>query len=164
MDAGILRNLLALPEYAACGLLLTYVSVGGEPDTREVIRLALKSGRAVAVPRCYEDRDELAFYRIDSLESLARGRFGLLEPAPDESRLLGRAPGGLCLLPGLSFDRGGGRLGYGRGFYDRFLAEYDGITAGLCHSPLLSGRKLPCGPYDIPARLVVTDRETIRCR
>jgi 5-formyltetrahydrofolate cyclo-ligase len=162
MDALIFENLVSLPEFSACSLLLTYVSVGDEPDTRAIIDFALKSGRAVAVPRCLTGRDELEFYIIDKLDSLKCGKSGLYEPEPDAYKRIEKTAGGLCLLPGLCFDKNGGRLGYGRGYYDRFLDGFCGVAAGLCLSPLLSGENLPCGPFDRPVELIVTDKGIIR--
>jgi 5-formyltetrahydrofolate cyclo-ligase len=162
MDDLIFENLVSSPEFSACSLLLTYVSVGNEPDTRATINFALKSGRAVAVPRCLTSKDELEFYIIDKLESLKCGSFGLYEPEPESDKRIEKTAGGLCLLPGLCFDKNGGRLGYGRGYYDRFLIGFCGVAAGLCLSPLLSGESLPCGPFDRPVELIVTDNGIIR--
>ena len=155
MDHDIAERVRALPAYTSCGTLFTYVSVRQEVDTRALISAALADGKCVAVPRC--EGKQMVFYRINSLEELLYGGFGLLEPSPENARAVPDAHA-LCLVPGLSFDRLGARVGYGGGFYDRFLPAFPGRTAGLCYSPLFSDDPLPVEPHDRSVGFVVTDR------
>lgn len=161
MSAAILRRLTALPEYRAAGTILTYVSLSQEVDTRPLIEAALAAGKKVAVPRCLPGKPLIDFYAIGGYGDLSPGSYGLLEPEPDPANLC-RPHGGFCVVPGLAFDRRGMRLGYGSGYYDRFLQRYDGPTAGVCFSNILSEKPLPVGRYDLPVAIVVTDRETLR--
>ena len=110
-DESILRRLTSLREYAQADWLYTYVSKPIEVDTVELIRRALSQGKHVAVPRCVPGTREMEFYEIASLEELAPGAFGVLEPVPGCSRLVEEETGGLCVVPGLSFDSEGYRLG-----------------------------------------------------
>ncbi len=161
MSGEILSNLLSLEEYKNCGTVLTYVSTPSEVDTFPLIENALKSGKKVAVPCCIEGKPIIEFYFIDSVDELAYGSFGLLEPHMiTEKKCVDDS--GFCILPGLAFDRTGARLGYGKGYYDRFLQNFNGVTAGLCFSTILSNKPLPMGRYDLPASIVITDREIIR--
>lgn len=158
MGRAVAERVLALPAYTACGMLFSYVSVRQEVDTRALIRAALRDGKRVAVPRCEGKR--MVFYVIDSLDALLYGGFGLLEPPPggETARPDARS---LCLVPGLAFDGGGARIGYGGGFYDRFLPAFPGLSAGLCYSPLLADAPLPVEPHDCRVDLVVTDRNVL---
>ena len=79
---------------------------------------------------------EMEFYEIHSLFELQPGTFGVLEPVPENSRLVQEETEGLCIVPGLSFDAEGYRLGYGKGYYDRFLSRFSGTTAGVCYKRL----------------------------
>jgi 5-formyltetrahydrofolate cyclo-ligase len=162
IDTEIFENLITLPEFKACHLLLSYVSVGEEVDTRWIIRLALKERKAVAVPRCLCGTDELEFYKIDSIECMVPGSFGLPEPADEPEKKVEKASCDICLLPGLAFDAEGYRLGYGRGYYDRYLEGFGGVTVGLCRSQALSPKRLPRGLHDIKTMLIVTEKEIIR--
>lgn len=103
-----------------------YVSYGTEVDTIEIIRDVLEGSAGhsvrVAVPRV-EGRD-MDFYEITSMDELHPGYHGIMEPAPDCPRI--SAEKGLMLLPGLAFDRAGRRVGYGGGYYDRYLAKHQG--------------------------------------
>lgn len=155
MGAAIAEQVLALPVYRACTTLFSYVSMQEEVDTRALIQAALHDGKQVAAPRC--EGKQMAFYEINALERLAPGRYGLLEPpvgkraVPDQHSI--------CIVPGLSFDRLGARVGYGGGFYDRFLPTFPGVSVGLCYTPLLSQTPLPSESHDCSVNFVVSDRE-----
>lgn len=161
MSALIRKSLFSLDEYKKARLLFVYVSLKNEVDTYKIIEDALKCGKRVAVPRCIEGRPQIEFYFIHGKGDLALGSYGILEPPPRTERLC-TSKTGLCLLPGLAFDRGGMRLGYGKGYYDRFLQKFEGDTVGLCFSGILSEKPLPKGHFDVPADIVVTDKEIIR--
>lgn len=159
-DAGIAARVVALDAWRAADAVFTYLSIGSEVDTRVLIRAAWAAGKVVVLPRCEPGR-RLAWYVVDALEGLAPGAFGILEPAPDPARLVSPGDFGhpLAIVPGLAFDRAGFRLGYGGGYYDRFLASFTGVSVGLARGPL------PCHlaagliePHDRPVDLVVTER------
>lgn len=153
---AIQRQVLALPEYRRARRLLLYLSQGSEVDTWPLLDRALAQGRAVYAPRCLDGQGNMAFYRVFSREDLAPGRFGLLEPIPGRCPPLERGQGDLCLVPGLAFDREGYRLGYGKGYYDCFLAAQPVRTVGLCFEALLLPR-LPRGPFDRQVARLVTE-------
>lgn len=157
MDAAITKKVISLWQYKKQDLLLTYVSTPIEVDTTAIIRQALTDGKQVAVPRCVPHTRLMEFYRIESLEELEPGTFGVLEPRPDPKRLLTDAGKGLCLVPALCYDWKGFRLGYGKGYYDRFLAGFGGHMVGICYSSCIR-RTLPHGRYDRPVELLVTER------
>lgn len=157
MDAAIARRVASLWQYRQQEWLLTYVSTPIEVDTTAIIRRALADGKKVAVPRCVPNTRLMEFYRIESLEELAPGAFGVLEPYPDPARRLADTGKGLCLVPALCYDWKGFRLGYGKGYYDRFLAGFGGHMVGICYSNCIR-RSLPHGRFDRPVELLVTDR------
>lgn len=163
MSDEILRKIISLDEYKKAEILFTYVSLSNEVDTFALIAAALKSGKRVAVPRCVENKPLMEFYFIHGRSELENGSYGVLEPIPKPDRLCTYRKG-LCILPGLSFDRAGTRLGYGRGYYDRFLQKYEGDTVGVCFSPILSVMPLPTGRFDVPVNMVVTNKEIIRIK
>lgn len=162
VDNGVFQNLISMFEFKGCQFLLAYVSVGEEVDTRAIIAHALLHNKTVAVPRCIPGENRLEFYRIESLDELKESRFGLLEPDADPDKKVVKPVCGLCLVPGLSFDRFGNRLGYGGGYYDRYLERFSSVTIGLCRSQLLSSEILPCDFHDKQVTLVLTEKEIIR--
>ena len=161
-DAEIAARVLTLDAWCSADVVLAYLSIGSEVDSRALICAAWAAGKLVALPRCEPGR-RLAWHVVDGFESLAPGAHGIPEPAPDTATLVS-AKGlerPLALVPGLAFDRAGFRLGYGGGYYDRFLAGFAGVSVGLARGPL--PRRLAAGliePHDRPVGLVVTERAT----
>ena len=160
-DKALLRQMLRLPLYREARRVLLYMSLPEEADTRGLLRAALEAGKEVFAPVCAPQGTDMAFFRVTSERSLRPGRFGILEPERWEP--LGMGPA-LCVVPGLAFDLQGRRLGYGKGYYDRFLAEHDHITAvGLCYRELLLPQ-LPAEEHDQRVKLVVTEDGCLACR
>ncbi len=157
LDSTIQSRLLALPEYANSGIVFTYVSKSIEVDTIALIKAALANRKQVAVPRCVPDTYDMEFYYITSLDDLGKGSFGVLEPIPSQCGLVPADATGLCIVPGLSFDAQGFRLGYGKGYYDRFLASFKGVTVGICYAGCVQWN-LPHGYYDKPVDLLITEK------
>ena len=157
LDQKVFERVLRLNQYATAQLLLVYVSTAIEVDTKMLIEKALADGKRVGVPRCVPGTREMECYEIHSLDELEPGTFGVLEPNPNPEKLLPQDPGGLCIIPGLCFDNFGYRLGYGKGYYDRFLSGYTGVTVGICYSSCVRG-SLIHGRFDRPVELLVTDR------
>ncbi|MBS5480108.1 MAG: 5-formyltetrahydrofolate cyclo-ligase [Clostridiales bacterium] len=156
-DETIAQRVSGLWQYAKNRRLFTYVSTAIEVDTRRIIEKALEDGKTVAVPRCVPGTRDMEFYLIRGLDELEPGTFGVLEPRPDPARLVKDFSSGLGLIPALCYDWHGYRLGYGKGYYDRFLANFGGHMVGICYSECVR-RKLPHGRFDRPAELLVTER------
>lgn len=161
LDERILDGMLSLEEYSTADVLYTYVSKPAEPDTMTLILAALEAGKRVAVPRCIPETVGMEFYEIHSPKELEPGTYGVLEPVPSRSRLIGMGGKAVCVVPGLSFDLGGYRLGYGKGYYDRFLARFCGVTVGLCYSSCVH-QTLPRGFYDRPVDVLITEKHIRR--
>lgn len=157
-DTAIVRHILALPAYQTCQTLLCYLPMEGEIDTRPLLESAWKAGKQVAVPYCIPGTREMDFYLIHSLDELAEGYCGILEPDPARAAELVDFDGCLCILPGLVFDMEGYRFGYGGGYYDRFLnGPYRGKpTAGVCYR-VCTVKRLVRGMYDRPCDLLITE-------
>lgn len=156
-DNELLKNILKLKQYKSNSTILTYVSTKIEVDTFGLINQALKDGKRLAVPRCIDNSREMEFYYINSIDQLEPRTFGVLEPIKEQCELLTDYSKGLCIIPGLVFDFEGYRLGYGKGYYDRFLSRFGGDTAGICYSFCVQWR-LAHGYYDRRADLLVTEK------
>lgn len=156
-DAEISSTVLRLWQYRQCTQLLVYVSTPIEVDTFAIIEQALADGKRVAVPRCIPETRNMDFYVIQSLDELSPGSFGVLEPQPNPENLLTDLSHGLCIVPAFSYDFMGYRLGYGKGYYDRFLARFSGSMIGICYSGCVR-HKLPHGRFDRPVELIVTEK------
>lgn len=167
VDAGIEAQLKALPEFAQAEVLLAYLDFGPEVRTRGIIQAAWDAGKVVALPWCVPGTHEMRWFRITSFNDLVRSKLGVEEPVPSDEteQLLGTGERMLALVPGLTFDPAGYRLGYGGGFYDTFLAKFDGVSVGLVREVQLSQDLRAEGiidAHDLPAQLVVSEERTIR--
>ena len=153
---AILEKVLGLEAYRRAKLVHTYVSSKeSEVDTRALIGTCLAHGKRVAVPVVTPGTRTLAHALIDSLDQLVVGPWGLAQPDPAEAVWLpSEARIDLVVVPGLAFDRRGHRIGWGGGYYDRFLAQVQTIKIGLCYDELVLDR-IPGEPHDVPMDMVV---------
>lgn len=128
-----------------------YLSYNQEVRTLPILEQALRDGKKVAVPKVYGDT--MRFIYLDDLSAVAPGCMSIPEPIADEP--VAEDPTALVLMPGVAFDRNGNRMGYGGGFYDRFLAqEPEHPTVALCYAFQMVD-KIPTDDYDIPVDLVL---------
>ncbi len=163
LDRAISERFFNSYVYKRTKQVFIYVSTAIEVDTLKIIERAAQEGRKIACPRCVDGTREMEFYYIDSVDDLEPGTFGVLEPAANPEKLVSDFSNGVCVVPGLSFDNEGFRLGYGKGYYDRFLSGYNGFTCGLCYSGNVVST-LPHGRFDRHVGLLITDRFSKRCR
>ena len=125
------ERILGHQWYYMAEYLLCFASYGSEISSWEILQEALKSGKMVYVPKVVqEDAREMRFYRITALEELMEGYRGIPEPVGDTEEYdctPERSEHTLVLMPGAAFDKFRNRIGYGRGFYDKFLADNPGL-------------------------------------
>lgn len=164
-DERVRRALAGLRYFAEAPVVLTYVSFGPEVDTRALAAGLLAEGRRVAVPRCDPARRKMAFCEISSLDCLEPGAHGILEPPVDAPALtVPQMVRSVCLVPGLVFDAAGFRVGYGGGYYDRFLPFYPGHKVGLARTTMISSNPLPHDGLDVPMDFIATEGVVWNCR
>lgn len=156
LDKKIMQNVLRLYQYKQAKTVIIYMSTPIEVSTRGIIEHALLHGKGVALPRCIDNTRLMDFYLINTYDDLEKGTFGVLEPKTSCERL-GSYENSVCIVPALAYDRQGYRLGYGGGYYDRFLGGYGGFCIGAIYSKNLYSC-LPRGRYDRPVNLLVTER------
>ncbi len=141
--------------YKTFQLLLCYSSYGTEISTNRIIKTAFANGKSVAFPLCLDGCGNMEFYLVNAPENLKRGMFGILEPDTDKCSKITDFASALCLVPGLCFDLKGYRLGYGRGYYDRFLEKFTIKTVGLCYNELVQD-SLPIDKHDKSVDYIIT--------
>ncbi len=157
LDKKITNRLINMWKFREADIIFCYVSLRSEVDTHSIINFAFEQGKRVAVPRCVEGTRELEFYYIDSMDDLSAGTFGVLEPEQNAENRVSDYKSGLCIVPALSFDCEGFRLGFGKGYYDRFLSIFESTVVGLCYSDCVVD-KLPHGKYDKNVDILVTEK------
>jgi 5-formyltetrahydrofolate cyclo-ligase len=153
-EQAIHGHLFQLPEYQRAGKVMVYLSFGWEIATWPIVEDLQSQGKEVYVPVVQSKPRALIPRRYTSRENLVPAVFGILEPGPEapEAR-----PGELDLIivPGLAFSAQGFRIGYGGGYYDRFLATTTGSAVGLVYSSFV--REVPRDPWDRAVDLLVTE-------
>ena len=157
-DEKICNKLLNLWCVREADTVFTYVSTEIETDTRLFINTLFERGKTVAVPKCLNDSGLMAFYIIKSVDELEKGFFGVDEPKTDICPEAHATEKSVCIVPAFMFDFNGYRLGYGKGYYDRFLSGFPGKTIGICYNDNICP-SLMHGKYDKPVDMTVTERK-----
>ena len=163
-DSSITGRLLSEKLIKDADVVLMYASFGSEINTWDIAERLLERNIMLAYPLCREN-SEMTFHVVSSADQLTVsniGKFGIREPdiSLPEPRLTKRS---VCILPGLAFTESGGRLGYGGGFYDRFLAANKNLYKIALSYEKLVVPELPIMPHDIRTDLIVTEERTVHC-
>lgn len=154
-DRAIARRLLAMPEYQAADTVFCFVGTSREIDTRPILEAALEAGKQLCVPLCTAP-GQMEPRQITALNQLAPGSFGIPEPSAD-ALLFPVDAIDFAVLPCVTCNHAGQRVGHGGGYYDRFLSRYRGGTVLLCRE-LLIRQEIPVEPHDYPVPWVLTER------
>lgn len=162
LDTAVAENVRRLKEYRPASTILVYMSTPIEVDTVEIIKNAWTDGKKVAVPRCIPDTRDMEFHYITSFDCLAKGSFSVLEP-PSDAPIVTDFSGCLMIVPGMQFDMKGYRIGYGKGYYDRYMVRFTGVSAGICYSSELKPFMYH-GRFDRNVDIVVTDKKIKTCK
>ncbi|WP_437188158.1 5-formyltetrahydrofolate cyclo-ligase [Planctomicrobium sp. SH668] len=161
---SILDTLVTIDGWAQAQTILFYVNVRSEVMTLPLIQQSVNSTKVCVVPYCM--KNELRLIELQSLDELSPAAFGILEPdatiRAQHSRQVDPNRIDLAIIPGVAFDRRGGRLGHGRGYYDRLIPHLrsDCIKVGLAYSRQIV-RKIPMEEHDQRMDLVITEDEII---
>ena len=160
----ICGRFLALPEIVRAGSFLVYAAFRSEVATAELIAALQGMGKTVCLPLVVRETKDMLAIRMDAAFSLATGFQGIPEPEFRPDRLFPPEALDVVVLPDLLFDRAGNRLGYGGGFYDRFLANRapQALRVGLAFAWQLADTDIPTEPHDMRLDLVVTERYILR--
>ncbi len=160
-SALIQAFLFDLSEFRRAQVIMFYVSFGSEVRTHEMIETALRHGKEVAVPAVSADRRALEPFFIESLDQLAPGAYGIPEPVSGARKVESEGIN-LIVAPGCAFDLDGYRLGYGGGYYDRFLRTNRHATAVGLAFELQTVSAIPgLRSHDIAVDVLVTEKRAI---
>lgn len=157
-DAKIHDRICASITYRHSTEILLYASMNSEIDTWKLFDTALKSGKKVAFPKTFED-NTMKYYYCSSKEDLELCENGIYEP---KSGLDEYVPSqqSICIVPAVVFDKEGYRIGYGKGFYDRFLSSFTGVKVGLVYSNMILPR-VPRGRFDKHVDIIISERGVV---
>nr|WP_231495807.1 5-formyltetrahydrofolate cyclo-ligase [Paucisalibacillus sp. EB02] len=132
------------------------ISRGFEWDTHRIIEVGWEQGKTIAVPKCDPKGKSLEFYQLHSFDELETVYYNLLEPKPVEQNRIHKEVMDLIIVPGIVFDQNGYRIGFGGGYYDRFLNSYEGTTVSLLSKTQLMDIT-PFESFDIPVKHLLTE-------
>ena len=154
----ICKKCASLEEFQKADTVLLYFAKGSEADLSRLFEIARESGKRVAYPRCL-DREKMEFFEISAFSDLEKGCYGIMEPKIDAPHAT--FENAICFVPALSFDYDGYRLGYGGGYYDRFLSYFQGATVGIAFEECLAER-LPREKFDKKTDYIITESRVKR--
>jgi 5-formyltetrahydrofolate cyclo-ligase len=156
----IVQRVLALPEVGAAGMVMAFWSFGSEVQTSALIERLHEAGKRVYLPRIAGGELEAVAYEPG--DPVAATSFGAMEPAGVE--VVPAEQVDVVIVPGVAFDRGGGRVGYGGGFYDRLFSRTASVPAVAVAFAVQLVDEVPRGPIDRRVDVIVTEDEVIRPR
>lgn len=137
------------------------MSQGFEWNTKPIIEEGWMQGKVIAVPKCFPKEKELIFYRLHSFHELETVYYNLLEPKPTEKNRLSKSSLDLIIVPGIVYDSNGYRIGFGGGYYDRFLSSFNGETISILSEKQLV-ESVPSEAHDIAVRHLVIEEGFIK--
>jgi 5-formyltetrahydrofolate cyclo-ligase len=156
----IARNLFNEDDWKQAEVIGITISKEPEVDTYQIIRRAWESGKVVVAPKCHPKEKVLSFHKITRFSQLESVFYGLLEPIEEHTTEVKSDDINLLIVPGLAYTREGYRLGFGGGYYDRYLPDFKGKTISLAfHFQVLP--QFPIEKHDIPVSKLITNDEVI---
>jgi len=164
-NSARIKNFLCDTDfYNECGEIFIYYGVNGEVLTDAIINAALKIKKTVALPVVLKKtKKTMEFYKISSADNLVKHKFGMYEPVPDGKNLAECGARTLIIAPGLVFSKDGRRVGYGGGYYDKYLAGHNYLTcAALCLDVQLD-KSVPADESDMKMDFIITESGVHNC-
>lgn len=161
-DISIIDTLIDTDYYKESKKIFIYIGFGSEINTLKLIEIFLQGGKDVYVPKTNIQKKEMKAVKIKSLDKLALCKYGILEP-DNEDEVIDREDIDLIIVPGVAFDKSGGRVGYGGGFYDKYLSKIIRNTAKVALAyDFQIINEVPTEDHDIKIDCIITDKDIIK--
>ncbi|MCP1145229.1 5-formyltetrahydrofolate cyclo-ligase [Lysinibacillus endophyticus] len=158
----IREKLLKEPSIIEGNTIAITISNNREVDTIGIIESLWKADKNVVVPKCNSKNRTMQFYKIENFNQLEIVYMDLREPIPDLTELVSAEQINCMIVPGIVFDKSGYRIGYGGGYYDRYLERFEGQLISLAfHFQVVES--VPKDSHDIPVNVIITDQDRIDC-
>lgn len=163
---AIFRSLTALPAWQNARTVMCYLSFRQEVDTTAIYEQGLREGKTMLIPICAPSGGIMEMSRLDSMDRLVPNRYGIPELPEALQQMVSPDAIDLCIIPGIAFDRAGHRIGFGAGYYDRYLPKVNACVPriALAHSCQMHPAELPVDAHDLPMDMILTEQGIIRCR
>ncbi|MFD1363053.1 5-formyltetrahydrofolate cyclo-ligase [Lentibacillus salinarum] len=156
IEEALTGHLVSSAVWQQADVIGITVSHGLEWNTEPIIQTAWKEGKTVCVPKCHPENRQMDFYIIHDYDQLETVYYKLREPIPEKTEKVAKQAIDLLVVPGLLFDREGYRVGFGGGYYDRFLTDFVHDKLALAANCQVV-EKLPAEPFDIPVDAIITE-------
>lgn len=156
-------HFVALKAYTDARIIAVTISRFPEVDTRPIIEAAWEQGKTVVVPRCIPKTRAMDFRIINSFKDLETVYIDLLEPIVSETTSIKKEQIDIQIIPGVVFSKTGYRIGFGGGYYDRYLEGFKGEMISLAFEAQ-TGKIIPVENHDIPVDKIITENGTFHCQ
>ncbi|MBF0554479.1 MAG: 5-formyltetrahydrofolate cyclo-ligase [Nitrospirae bacterium] len=164
-DKEIQNNLFKTEEFIKAKSVMFFASIRSEPNTLEMIQSALNIEKTIVLPRVNLKTRELEPYSVTGLHELVLGYMDIPEPLPE--RRVCADDIDIIVMPGLAFDKSGGRIGYGGGYYDRLISaikkQHPPVLAAIAYTQQVV-EHVPVMSHDVRVDMIVTDAGVLYCR
>ncbi len=159
-DKDISEKLIDFKLFQNSDTVLFYAALDDEVNVDAAIKFALEHNKKIAFPVCIDNNGKMQYYYIKSFDDVVIGSFGVREPDINKCEPCNDFDNSICIVPAIAFDKRGYRLGYGKGYYDRFLENYNSVTVGITYDETLVSL-IPNDKYDIAVDYIVTQNGII---
>lgn len=162
-EVGLHKQLFASSLWKKAKIIGLTLSQDLEWDTRTLVQRAWEEEKRVCVPKSIHRTRELHFYEIVTFDQVEKGYYDIEEPIIEKAKRVEKEEIDTLIVPGVVFNRQGYRIGFGGGYYDRFLQDYQGLTLSLVHTNQMI-EELPIESHDIPVQYIITEQGVLSCR
>lgn len=160
LDNQVCERVIASSTYKNANVILAYMPKEDELDITSVLEKALLDGKKLALPNCDPETKNMDFYFVNSLSELSEGHYSILEPNTDNEMYdyeNYKDKNIICIVPAIVYDRKGFRIGYGGGYYDRYLSTFKGLKVGVAYfNHIIS--EVPKGKFDFAVDVLISER------
>lgn len=158
LSSKIQSHLITAPWIKKAQVISCYLSFNDEVETHMLLQTFLNDGKKVCIPYTEKGNPDMEMMILNDFLDLKRGHYGILSLAKNDSKVVDPRSIDVCLVPGAVFDLSGNRIGYGAGYYDRYLQKLkpEAITCGLAYSLQIT-KKIPSDPHDISLKKIITE-------
>lgn len=159
----IINDLLTLDEIESSDHIMIYMSFRNEVDTKYLFEELLSKGKKVIAGRCYKDTKEIVPVYVTGYDDFDIGNYGILEPKILDDNMVDVEDIDVVIVPGVGFDRKMDRIGFGAGYYDRFLSRLreDALRIAICYDEQII-EHVPTDDFDLKMDIIITDKEIIK--
>ena len=157
-EGAVVSRILSLASFRFAETVLLYFPIKGEIDVLPIADAALKANKKIAFPLCNVESSTTTYHIVSSLDELKPGNYGIPEPSSDLPIYIpSKDKNDLIIIPAVCFDRSGYRIGYGKGYYDRYLNVFGGTAVGVTFEKLIRP-SVPRGHFDKHVDILITEK------